>query len=871
MRISLVFTISFICLTAASLCWASKVSSAPNVIEVAASPDLDLLSRARQRLRLDPDDKDARLDMSSARIELGWFDAAIAELELIDHGGLNEGRRLQLLATAYTRLSRYRDLLSKIQVGQDFTSDTRATLYARRAYAYIRLGEPASVDIALASAREAAKENWAVGKAGVSLLIDAGDFQAADDFLSELLKRWPQQKELRLQQAQVTSRLQLFAESAFIYKTLQQEFPADRWLYWQATSALVRDAVIQQEYPRAEALIGEMLYQDPSRLYANYLGAVVAQLAGNNKLALDRVARVLKKVPGHRLAQELIGKIYFHDGLYRQAEFYLSKVVAREPENLQFRLFLAETYFGLNEVEIGLTVLQNAPENQSEAPQLLYLRGIGSMTKKAYEDGFRYLNRILELYPDRFESVRVVVLAELEFGDPGRAISLLNQWLTRHIDDADARLLLSRAWNRKGDPQRALDMALPLQNQLKNNVEILLYIGWLYQALGNYSQSEIYYARVEKIAPGVDELIYARARLQEEKGMHQAASASYLNMLGKNKSDLRAMMGVLRIAIAQNEMEETLYWLAQIRASSLQDVDSRVMLANYYLKKGRYTEVHALARELLVGASQKEASILVDVLAQIGEARYHEAIITLSKALGFSQNKMVMQTLLAQSQLLFGDAEKADEVIVGMLQKNPDYVPAIALFIEAQRDSGNDQHVQRASQKLKELGVELPADINIKDPLAFISLVGLNKRNATHTPLEQLVFGGLRVVFLDELIFKKRLGQTGATLLNLDEKLDAPGSLLEVLNSEFLANLYKEKREQPHFFDYNEFQVDFWDNYFSIGLVDTEQARVALKKVKKEPPRVLRKPGLIALAALAILLLVLVFRRSDRVRKVSAT
>lgn len=866
MYLNLILTISLVFLSGVSCVWAdSKHDSAV----------MDALAQAQQQLRDHPGNQKARLEMSAAQIELGQFDAAIAELERLGNDGFDEQQRLPLLATAYTRQSRYRELLSQIKVNEGFRPDIQATLYGRRSYAYSRLGKPELAAIPFARAKAAGVENWVVGKSEVGRLMDAGNFSAAHDRMSVLLERWPDKKELILLNADIYSAMQQFSKSVAIYKNLQQTFPHDEWIYWQTSSALVRDFISEEQYRHAELLIGQMLEKEAERPYTNYLGAIVAQLMGDSALALDRVSRVLTEVPGHRLAQQLIGKIYFNRGLYKQAEFYLSKVVAREPGNLRLRLLLAETYFGLREFDIGLSVLKSAPEDQQETTQLLYLLAVGSISKASYQEGFQYLNQILALYPDQFNSVRVVVSAELEFGDSGRAIALLDQWLERHPADRDARWLLSKAWYRHGHPQQALDLALSLDTQQEQNPELLVYIGRLYGMLGDFNHAEKYYLRVQEIVPNDGDLLLARARLLEEKGQNHAAIKAYKKLIDRKSIAIPAMTGLVRIAISQNDMQALLYWLGRMRADSPRNLDSRVMLANHYLEQHKYTEVHALSRELLSAGSHKKASRLIDALALIGEGRYHEASITLSKALALStaleggRIRPVMNILLAQSQLLLGDETKALQTVNRLLSSDHHNIPALALNVEIGRRSGDMQRVQEARKKLADLGVVLPEVMDLKDPLAFISLADAKQDSEKNTPLEQLVFGGLRIVLLDQQLFKPQLNQAGMTLLSLNEAVDDTGSLVKVINSEFIANLYKEKKEKSHYFAYNEFQVDFWNNYFSIGLVETTQAQNALKKEKKKPVRILRKPSSIALAGLAIILLVLIFRQSDKHRKMS--
>ncbi|MHC1699035.1 MAG: tetratricopeptide repeat protein [Geobacteraceae bacterium] len=199
---------------------------------------------------------------------------------------------------------------------------------------------------------------------------------------------------------------------------------------------------------------------------------------------------------------------YQKQGLIDQAIEILQKMQAVDPENVDIRLKLAETYF--------------AAKSEEKAYQE-FTRVAITLKNRGNDDFFERVNRkIHELFPDKTDSSALDILREqLRNGTPGYAVPKLQQILQSTPDNFEALGLLSEAYRLSGEAEnreavlrqmvelapndisakKSLILCRVEAGDLEGSVALLgCYSTALFSA-GAYGDVERYYTVLQNLAP----------------------------------------------------------------------------------------------------------------------------------------------------------------------------------------------------------------------------------------------------------------------------------------------------------------------------------------------------------------------------------
>ena len=306
---------------------------------------------------------------------------------------------------------------------------------------------------------------------------------------------------------------------------------------------------------------------------------------GFPSLAIAQYQEAYKKDPTNTQPLYEIGKINLRTSNFGKAEAIYTELVAKEPENMEAKIYLGRSYLGERKISEaqktfnGLTAVTQTvtyyqgivaayygehDKAQKLLNQSVQLGGNDDLTKKA--------NNFLAAYNEyhfnvESPTVHLKVLLARSFNQCGEyemAIPLLFEVTKEKLDYRDAWILLGYAYletNKFQDAIEALERAKILDNQ---KAETHFYLGLAYYNVNDFKQAEESLLKAKEF--GFEPQILVDQKLAEvylELKNYPLSAASYEKVLALNSQDVNYYIRPIYIYLEQLHQPEKALALAE--------------------------------------------------------------------------------------------------------------------------------------------------------------------------------------------------------------------------------------------------------------------------------------------------------------------
>jgi predicted Zn-dependent protease len=368
-----------------------------------------------------------------------------------------------------------------------------------------------SIDLADKEFAQALREsnfNPVVGLNYVAFLRRQGNVSRVEDVLTDLASRWPQNKDVLTNLAEIKLARQDWAGAQTIaesIKNLGDSAQADQIVgtalvaqdkYSQGISALQGAhaaaptapqplASLVQAYVRAKqpdkavALLQQTLKSDPSNAQAYVLLGAVQRARNQPDQALNSFKMAIAKQPKSPLGYQALAQLYLSQQKIDQGQDVLRAGLKEQPDNGALRMMLAgilegkQDYSGaINEYE---SMLAKDPSSLIVANNLASLLADYRTDKDSFKRAQSLADRLRQSPVPQFKDT--VGWIDYRAGNYKDAVPLLEQAATQLPDRADVHYHLGMAYIASGEPAKAsaqLDLALKkattddLKKQIQN-------------------------------------------------------------------------------------------------------------------------------------------------------------------------------------------------------------------------------------------------------------------------------------------------------------------------------------------------------------------------------------------------------------------
>jgi len=610
----------------------------------------------------DPDNGLLRLDLG--RLYNRSFNPVQAEKELqraVRLGTTERGSVAVELARALRAQGKFKELLELVADDQSFEPEKRASLLALRGRAQHVLDRVAEAQDSFEQASAIASANADVNLLKAQLQSGQQKFDDAAKTLEGILAGNPDFIDAWSYKAEIMGALGKKDEALRAYGQVLRLNP-------KSLPALVRHSNLL--IGKGDLDTAENDVKVLRRFYSNNPLALVQdgvlRLAqGDPRKALDSAQAALAKNPRFAAANLLAGLAHHALGAYSQAQTYLSKALAGDPNDPLALRALAESLIRNGDAERAVQLIEPVLLNGGADSKTMAVAATAYLTLGNNSKALEWFDKAAASNPGDAEVNVQRAIARMEGGSIKSGLDELEQAVATisEASKADEMLVLSLLANKQVD--RAWRAVQDLEKRTKES------------AISNNLKGLVLIAQ----------------------GDRQKATTAFEAALAQKPSFLPAAKNVAQIYVGAGTPELARKAYDAVIAADPENVEAILSLAE--LERGlgeREKMIALLERAVQVAPTQLRAvEILIGEYISLGEAKKADDLA--SKALELSPNEPRLVKLAAAAMSANDSANRANETIARLLQLNPGSATTVVEVARFQASAGMPEQAQSTLEK----------------------------------------------------------------------------------------------------------------------------------------------------------------------------
>lgn len=729
-------------------------------------------------LKQEPDNSNARWMLGNLYLEVGDGESAIKELSRAVQLGIKGAENEHPLVRAYFMRGRFQDALDQLE-GEEKTAEV--LVLRGQGLLGLKKTEEAKSEFEAALEMDAASLDALLGLATIHLQLgdtDNGLAQvekalAVDNGFS---RAWLLKGDILFVLQQPDAAIEAF-----------QKATDDEGLKLQAALGVARVQVSQKNFAAAGAELKKVLTELPEHPMANYLQAVIYAQEDNLEAANLALQTVFKRSVDYPPALLLMGSVSYRLGQMEQAGNYLSRLVASQPSHIPGRKLLASVRIASGQVMEAIEILEPVVDETTRDAALLAQLGGAYLKIGKLEKGSDFLERAALIAPDNAPIKTQLAITKLQTGKIDEAIHELEVVVAMDDPPDMAEILLVSHRLRSGDFMGALKIVTALiEREPDNPVAYNLQGATFLQLKRPDDAKKAYLTALEKkgdFHPAAMNL----ANLAIQNNDEELAKGYLKGILSQDDSYEPALISLAKMEEAGGDLESVVALLEKARAGNPKALQSRLLLANYYLRVGPAARAKVIIDE--AKSNYPESPPVQFLYARISNVTgdYSEAINTLNPLLEREPENVDFLLQMSVAQLATKNIEQARELLQKIMGIDSNYPPAIAGMFSVEMATKNYSEAEKLAKHLvvqnpeSALGYTLMGDL-FSQSMAYEKARTNYKRAQEIAPSSNLV---------------SKLFQVEKAAGNLSAGIDILGQwVAKHPKDDFIAALYASNQQQ---------------------------------------------------------------------------
>lgn len=672
----------------------------------------------KNALQNNPENAEARYLLGEINLNVGDFASADKEFRRAEQAGWPEEQTSVGRARALVNMSAYQKVLDEVEIKDKFPATERANLYGLHANALAGLHKMDRARETLASGAKINPDALHVLKTTIQLQLNDADMDGAVKTMKHALSAYPDTPVLLLLSANIAVQNNDQAGAMEAYRNIIEHDPASMVTVYgyQARLGMARLQILSKNLDQAQSTLVPLFKHNAGDPIVNYIGGLLAYEQGNLDLAEERLLKVLRVAPDHAQSQLLFGTVNFAQKDYEQAAYYISKYVSTMPENIGARKLLGQIYMKLGRPDEAQAALKPGLKGGGEDAELLALVGLSQLLGGDTASGIKDLEKAVNAAPDSKLMRSELVKAYISAGETDQAIREIQAMMSDGDQQEQAHALLVLAHLRAAHFDKAIEVALDMLSRKPEDPSVLTMVGSVFAASDNRAEARKYFNKALNIKPGDVVVTMSLARIEELEGKPDEAEALYKSIAGPEATDVAPMLALARLSETRGNAKAMLDWLEKARRQVPQDINSRMILAEYYLRNKQPEKADTLVNEALEIAPQQEKLLTLQARVMMAEGQFNEALSPLTELVSRIPESVQPRVLLGKVYLTLGQVKDARKQLEFALEKQPQSIPALALLATAELKSGNHEQALKYAMQIQKsqpelfMGYELAGD-----------------------------------------------------------------------------------------------------------------------------------------------------------------
>ncbi len=397
----------------------------------------------------------------------------------------------------------------------------------------------------------------------------------------------------------------------------------------------------------------------------------------------------------------LLGMIRFAKNDMRGAADYLTTNVDPETTDDTTLTALAATQLELAQPDKLLQIFDKQARARINSPELKVLIGIALLQTDSTTEGERMVNEALQAKPDNPAIASAIARFYLQSRQPAKAVSTL-QNNPKIGDNPSLSRLLIAAYLATKQNDLALGIAQKLTQNEPNNVESWWVLGRTALHLRDLNTAHTALYKTLELQPNYTPAKIDLAQLYVLRKQPDQAATLYREILKQNPDTIGALKGLVIALSAQGTEPDA---LKQKILATADNVQSRTVLADYFLSQGRYENAQQLLNDLTDNASEytlriKLLAVLKGAAIDLQERKFNEARTRVLEGLKAAPRNPDLMIMLARIEQAAGRLDEAIKIAAQLSTQQSQYPPAQELLADL---AMLEQQSQKAAQYYRQI------------------------------------------------------------------------------------------------------------------------------------------------------------------------
>lgn len=627
----------------------------------------------KSALQEDPDNPELRYLLGSALRELGEGSAAAIELKKAAAGGYQPDTVYPALLLALLEGGQYDEVVTEGRRATVTSDAARATLLALQGEARLYSGNIDDASLLMRQAL-AADPSSAKAKLGLSKIAAARrELPEALRLVDEVLEATPDDASALFHKALLLQASGDVDGAKALYEKVVALRPVDKRAQFNLAMLLLEQGNLEGANTRVAAMKKAI----PGLPVATYLDALIAYRKGEPTRARDLVREVLKVLPEYGPANALAGAIAHDMESYVEAEEYLTRALAAEPNSAYARRLMVSTYARTGQADKARAAL--APLLRQAQPDLATLllagevSGLSGDRKKAAE----YFEKAASLDPKNVMARTRLGQLQLASGDTQGAIEDLEAASALDPTRSSADVALVRHYLGRKEYDKAMAAAEVVRRKQPENPLPYQLIGTVQLAKNDWPAARGSFERALQLQPSFLPAARSLAALDLQDGKLDAAIRRFEDVA---KADPKQEAAWLALAQAKEQagapVDEVLALID--KAVSANPASSRAKLAKvtYLLQAGNVKGAVSVAQE--AHAAHPSDPVALDALAgaQLRAGEVDQALANYGKLSAMTPKSGAPYVGIAGAHVARKEWGPAGDALRRAVQLQPDWLPA---------------------------------------------------------------------------------------------------------------------------------------------------------------------------------------------------
>ncbi len=596
---------------------------------------------------------------------------------------------------------------------KDHPKDPQARLILGKSYHYAGQGEQAA-KIYNELVKEKSLDRAQVQRLLGETRVMSKDFSDAVEAYQNALKKEPGNVPAMVALGDVLSWMGRYDESISWYEKVLKLQPG----YTDVKVKMAKVYSWRKDYAKAEALYKEILDQEPRNKEAFLsLGEI---LTWDKKYEeARRMIDATGVLKGDEKAMLLYGKSLLFAGDYAASQKALKDIVDINPNNLEAKMYLADSYVYDRQYGKGIALYQEilAKEKTLEVRRKLAEAYIWS---RQYEKGRSILNDILEADPKDYVSKLLLAKSFHYAGQVKEAEKLYQELLAQQaMNPVEIKALLADAYAIAKDYPHAIGLYEEILREDPGNEKVRVALGDVLSWTGKYEDSLAEYRRALDANPQSLDIKVKMATVLSWKKDFDKAEALFKEILAKDPKNREALLSLGEMLSWEKKYDEARRYLDAAR-SIKDDSKAKMLCAKMDIYSGNISEAKTLLEELLKEDPENAEAQALLAESQSIKKEYAKAIASYQEVLA-KQKTAEVQRKLAETYIWDRQYAKARTILQGLLEADPKDFKAQLILAQSYHYAGETGEAAKIYEVLLAEGA--PNPLEIKAALGEVAMI----------------------------------------------------------------------------------------------------------------------------------------------------